>query len=298
MTLPISRVSITAAILALFVSGCASPSRISLDQSKKSQIHATECVVGLQQQEITADINQSNISQATGGGLIAALIDAGINNSRTKDAEQEIVPVRDALVGYDIGQTLKQSLQTSLKNPDWLHLNSIDVRQVTDEAACKVWLTNSKGDVLLLVRPHYRLNAAFDHLTVSLGVYLQARPKANGADSDNPTLYFNSFSCVTPLLTTGASGMPRSEAATLWAANSGKRARQVMDESLAEVIRMLAFDLDQSNPPDKNLFKAPDNAETRVVSNGQVAQAGYVTHTENNRIWVRLPGGELYSLLK
>ena len=53
------------------------------------------------QAEIQSNINRSRIAQAAGGGMLMALIDASVEQSRAKKAEAAITPLREALAGFD-----------------------------------------------------------------------------------------------------------------------------------------------------------------------------------------------------
>ena len=283
----------------LLAAGCASPSRVSLDPAKKNGINSAHGIVGLSQQEIVAEIDQSNLTQAAGGGLLFALIDAGINNSRVKDAETDIVPVRDALIGYDVGATLKTNLDSSLQSTPWLKLGAIDIRQLPDQPTLRSWLPASQGNVVVMIRPYYRLTANFDGMIISALVAIQGPPPDDETSQLGAPLYANTLGCVVVMPGGWPGEMPRPSAASLWAANSGLKARQALDEGLSEIARMLAYDLEQSNPPEKKIFKAPEGSEIRFVPiSSQPANQGHVVHTENDHVWLRLPMGELYSLRK
>ncbi len=284
-------------VLSLFAGGCKTPSRVAFDAEKKGHINTSTGFVGLTQQEIAADINQSNLAQAAGGGLLFSVIDAGINNSRAKDAEKDVVPVRDALIGYDVGQTLKTDLVSSLKPTSWLKLRTIEVRQLSDEKALRSWLPSTEGNVMLLVRPYYRLNAGFNVMTISATVSVQGPPPADDKEKLGAPLYSNTLVCAVTL--PGSTGkMTRVDAAQLWSGNSGRNARLALNEGLSEIARMIAYDLELPNPPEKKIFKAPEDAETRAPNPNIPGYEGYVTHTEKDHVWVRMPFGELYSMRK
>jgi hypothetical protein len=288
------------ATFSLLFSGCASPSRISLDPAKKANIRATQGIVGIGQQEIVADIVESNMTQAAGGGLLFAIIDASVNNSRGKKAESAITPVRDALIGYDVGKTLSACLNTSLATTSWLKLSEFTVRQINDPATVKAWLPTTSDKFLFLVRPTYELDPTFSNLVVSAFVTLDEKPLLNG--SQKP-IYENRFSCLLPLPNAQTTGGDRATAAKLWAANSGAQIRKALDTGLSEIAAMIAYDLEQANPPEKAVFKAPSDTEKRVVPfiAGQSAvlyDSGYVTRTVGDRVWVRIMTGQLSSSAK
>src|SRR4051812_46406994 len=79
--------TLAAVLCALFAGGCASPNRVSMPSGYKENLAPSIGMVGLSQQEIGTTIQRSNLTAAAGGGLIFAIVDAGINNSRAKKAE-------------------------------------------------------------------------------------------------------------------------------------------------------------------------------------------------------------------
>lgn len=94
--------------------------------------------------------------------------------------------------------------------------------------------------------------------------------------------------------------MSPQEAAKLWAHEEGRRAHETMDAGLAELARLIAYDLAAAGPGEEKLYKAPPAAEQRTVPIVPgvvvVPASGYVTEVVEGRVWVRLPTGELVSL--
>ena len=70
----------------------------------------------LNQQEIGVDVSQTN-AMAAGGGLLGALIVAGIDNSRTKSAEERIVPIRDLLLSYPFNERVEREIRADVPSP-------------------------------------------------------------------------------------------------------------------------------------------------------------------------------------
>ncbi len=71
------------------------------------------------QSEIKSDINKSNLTAAAGGGALFALIDASVESSRAKKAEAAIVPLRDALTGFDADALAQATAQASIAETAW-----------------------------------------------------------------------------------------------------------------------------------------------------------------------------------
>lgn len=294
------RISLTllwVSALGLLAGGCAAPTRVSLDPSAKNRIKAANGIVCMAQQEIAADIQTSNITQATGGGLIFALIDAGINNSRAKDVEQDVVPVRDALIGYDVGETLKANIERTLKTAPWLKLQTVDIRQLKDENTLRSWLPTTEDNIVIFIRPSYRLTPNFNSINISALISIHGPAPAGDSGKLGAALYSNTLGCMVPLPDGWPGDVPRTEVANLWAMNSGRNARKALDAGLSQIALLLAHDLEQPNPPEKKLFKVPEGAEKRNISDySPRPYQGYVTRNELTYNWVRFPFGELYAM--
>jgi hypothetical protein len=288
-------------------SGCATPNRLALNPEHKANVGTTQTTVLLTQQEIGTDITQSNITAATGGGLIFALIDAGIENSRAKKAEKHVVPVRDALIGYNLGDVLNSSLKSRLASRDWLKAGSFNIQQVSTLESLDSWIKNADGDGLLLVNTQYRFTPKFDGITISARISIhpkqgplvaQAKPYQNLP----PLIYYNAFS-ATIWMSDWPAQSPDAEAAVkLWAEEGGKRARTALDLGADEIARMLAFDLEQPGTVNNALYKAPagapayDGAVPLPGAAAPIVVSGHKVHEENNRVWLRCPTGELASI--
>lgn len=305
-----SFITITCVILlGLAFGGCASPSRVPLTKDRKNQTNAPKTVIVQSQQEIGADIVQSNIAAATGGGLIPALIDLGINNSRAKKAVSATEPVRDSLIGYDAGRSLADALSKELATRTWPNTGQIDIRPMADMRATEKWINGNTSAPIMTVSPYYRLTANFDailvHATVGLHGPVGKRPKATSEEEESqpkaPVWYLNTFAVVVPITGYYTTDMSSQDAAAIWAADGGRKAREALDTGFSEIARLIAYDFDTEAPSENALYKAPEGSKSQGVPavgllfrNGN---QGYVVSTPtDNRAWLRMPGGELVSV--
>ncbi len=281
--------------------GCATATRVALGDVQRSQIASVKTVAALSQQELGVAIVQSTAGASA--GLIGAVIDSSVNNSRVKTAEAAAVPVRDALVTYDPSAAIGAALSRELRPIAWLKRNSIETRSVAGNKSAVAELVKKSGaDMLLLVQTDYRLTPEFDALVVTAKVSLfplTAPPPADAEEGGEPPapapVYFNTLTAST-LLSGFQKGMPLDAAARLWAANGGQGARRALDGGLGEVARLVAFDL-QQGAPEKAAYEPPAEAKTVEVPAKYASgnAQGYVVRTEGGRFWVRLRSGELNS---
>jgi len=288
------------AAAAMLFSGCTTPIRVPISSDSRTQLGAVNGIVGLRQQEIGTSINRSNVSAATGGGLIAAIVDMSVDNARAKKAESAVTSVRDALVNYQPGNVLAGDLQKALASVPGVNPSHVDVRQIIDPKTTGAWIQGSGGASVLLVTLDYKLSPNFDSIIVSAEVSLHPGGDRLGkiaqTKSDLPPLvYYNVLSCTGSL--PGLTGQQTPDGmARLWAANGGQPARMVLDAGLQELAAMIAYDLTAPAPPEGEAYKAPDGAEKRlatVYGTMDTTFQGYIEHKADGWIWVRLPAGQL-----
>ena len=285
----------------MFLSGCATSVRVPISSDSRTQLGAVIGIVGLRQQEIGTEINTSNVSAATGGGLIAAIVDSSIDNSRAKKAESAVTPLRDALINYQPGNILAVDLQKALATVPGVSPSHVDVRQIIDPNTTAGWINGSGGASVLLVNLSYKLSPNFGSIIVSAEVSLHAGGSRLASVAQNkpnlpPLVYYNVFSSTYTLF--GLSDAPTLDGmAKLWAANGGQSAQKALDVELQELAVMIAYDLTAPSPSDGKSYKAPETAEIRQIqiygTPGRPFQEGYIEHKTDGRAWVRLPLGQL-----
>ncbi|HXB03059.1 MAG TPA: hypothetical protein VNV15_09620 [Opitutaceae bacterium] len=295
--------AILLALALTFLTGCVGPVRVPISSDSRTQLGKVKGIVGLQQQEIGTEINPSNVSAATGGGLIAGIIDMSIDDARAKKAEAAVKPVRDALIDYQPGNVLAADLQNALDDVPGASLSHTDVQQVIDPNTTAEWINGSGGTSVLLVTLGYKLSADFKSIIVSAEVSLHpaggrlasvTQTKANLP----PLVYYNMFSSFN-ILPGLAGAQSRDGLVTLWAADGGRQAKTVLNAGLQELADMIAYDLTAPSPPAGERYETPDGAEKHfgIAEYGatNVGFQGYIEHKADGRIWVRLPGGQLSS---
>jgi hypothetical protein len=297
------KLGITAAALcSLLITGCASPHRVPVPPGKVSELGPATGVVGLRQQEIGTSIERSNITEATGGGLIFAMIDAGINNSRAKKAESGAASIRDALVDYKPGEVLANALQTSLAGTA-LPLDEVKVVQVKDATTLPQQIKAGAAKSVLVLDVSYALLPNFAGARVTVFATLHpARGKLPGLTREVRHLpdacYFNVFSSMRRFPFDMAGRLPG--AWVEWTSTEAAIAKQVLTDSLAAIAQMIAYDLTIPSRPDNALYKpAPENMTMAAQSSegpGNAWIRGYIEKAQGARSWVRLPDGELCDL--
>ncbi|HUL60753.1 MAG TPA: hypothetical protein VLU43_15840 [Anaeromyxobacteraceae bacterium] len=280
--------------------GCAHAKRVALDEPQRNQIGSARTVASLSGQELGVSVVMS--TGGAGFGLIGALVDSAVTNSRAKAAEAVAAPIRDALVDYDAGAALGGALKKELAPLAWLKKNTVDVRRVADTKEAVAELVKQSGtDVVVLVQTDHRLTPAFDAIviTAKVSVLPRAPTQAAGDEGSGPApLYLNTISTAATLPGFVEARTTLEQASQLWADGRGRTARRALDGGMAELASMIAFDLAEHGPAGASLYEAPPDARQATVigAYGNGTATGFVVREANGRAWVRLPTGELSAI--
>lgn len=228
-------------VLLCALTACATePAHISLKPELSQRVNSSNVVILAVQKEIVADVERSDLSGSTGGGLLTGVLDAGANYSRAKLTEAGLGPIRDVLAGYDVGAELHQALSPRLKTIPWLHVKKVEVVRDDNPKLIPSLLAASSEDALLLVIPSYRLTSNFSILAFDTQVRVVPRathlmPPDAGDDAEKR---------MAPLYKTmiaDRTSLPGREdsiptAANAWVSDGGK----YLKESLQQSVRRMA----------------------------------------------------------
>jgi len=300
-----------AILLPLVLCGaCATPPYQPLPGTARDIISSTDVVLPSKQNEIYVFVPNSNVAAATGGGLIPALIDAGINSVRTSKAETAVKPLRDSLVDFNFDEALGGELKSSLSEVSWMHVGNVRViKEVTSDATDRA-VTESRAGAVLFATPDYRLSNDGDELFLSVNVSLfpnddalralkgdkakaaSSSTRAGSKTAQEIALYRNTlkFKARAPGAT---SDRDRNVAA--WSADNGAAMRSILKLGAAKVALMLADDL-QSSPEE-----IAANTKTYVMGPGQVTIEGItgrIVGTDDDGETVRLNDGTMAFVTK
>ncbi len=227
---------IAASLLGLLCIGCSSAQKdfIPLQDATKAQIGSSDFSLLHVQDEINVDVEESNISRHTGGGLLIAMIDASITNSRTKDAEKLVSPIRAELTDFDIDEEVKNKVLPIVKDTSWLRMKSFKLVQGMGNTARDDILKNAKSDVVGMVNTAYSLTSDFSAINVSLT--LELYPISHGVKqfskskkNNSIPIYRTKVVCSKRMMTATKNAEKN---AKLWVANNGQQIKSTMRESI------------------------------------------------------------------
>jgi hypothetical protein len=198
--------------LLVILSGCAAtPTYNHLAAEARPLLNEVDVYLVVPQDEIYAQIDQSNVAAAGGGGLLLALIDVAVESSRTKSAEELIQPVRDKLLDYDYAQVLATEVNSTLKSIEWLHAKDVVLLRSAADAQLNDLYGKSSASAVLYMTADYNLTSNFQSAvtSISLALYPKAetltgfkerKEKKTGFKDLMDNIYRNNFTHATILV--------------------------------------------------------------------------------------------------
>ena len=241
-------VAFAAGVLLINLFGCAAVNEVPMQPEAKKLIKSSNVVVGINQQEIYAEINHSNTTAAMGGGLLFALIDSAVDSSRTSDAEDMIKPIRNALIDYDFSTNFSAAMKNELKRLDWFRLRKLSVDTNLDPAREEKLRSSGRDSIVMFADTRYYLSADFSALNIITNVrmypktkeLLDVAKKIDGNSQEAPLLYKHTIMTIQPLK--NAAGTPE-ERVTAWTMKQS-HIRDALNRGITQTSKDLVADLE------------------------------------------------------
>lgn len=248
---------------AVLLGACATPLPVhqALPDAVRNQVSSVDVVLPVKQSEIYVFVPASNVSAAAGGGLLAALVDAGIDSIRNSKAEAAVKPLRDSIVDYSFDNSLRTDTAAALTKLTWTKAGDpVVIKEVTSQALDAA-IAQSKADAVLFANADYHLSNDGYVLDVVVGASLFAKSdalKAVGPSKlktpiSNPanTLYRNviTYESMAPMGTVDQ----RDKNIAIWSADHGAPMRSALTKGAAKLAQLLADDLQgELSPSDQD----------------------------------------------
>lgn len=255
--------------VALLLSACAAPMRANLTPEQRSKINELTAYVIVVQDEVIAAVQPSNVSGALGGGLIGAVIDSKVTNSRVNESQQLLGPFYAAIEDVDYRKEFNESIQRGLSGyPIKVGKFTTTPRVLRRDALNQLRSELQPGQALLVISPRYTLTPDFRTFDSEADVAIWLKSDDSNMPGQRGVLHYQS----------AAVGPGGGASLALWGAQNGARFRDVIRESIAETVRMVMLDIDvapvmAANSQDIKAF--PYNFGTRQGAiSGQVLKAG------------------------
>lgn len=277
--------------IALLLGACATsvPMRSSLTPEQRGKITELSAYVFVVQDEVIAAVQPSNVSGALGGGLIGAIIDSKVTNSRVNESQMALGPFYAAIEDVDYRKEFKDSVERGLSSyPIKVGKFSTTPRALTDAKLTQLRNELQSGQALLVISPQYSLSMDFRSFDAQSVVTIWLKPTASDSNmpSQRGVLHYQS----SPM----GSGGKKSLA--MWSAQNAAAFRDVMRESIAETVRMVMLDID--TPPATTGSEKSGELKSFVFNlgsgNGQIK--GQVLKASDGRVIVLGTDQKLYSL--
>jgi hypothetical protein len=260
--------------------------RISLTPEQRAKITELKAHVVVVQDEVIVEVHPSNVVAATGGGLIAAMIDSSITNSRVKASQEIMGPFYAAIEEIDFRKEFNGAIQRELANyPIKVAQFTTTPRGLGQAGLVRLKEDLQPGQALLVVYPRYYLTMDFRSLDVQSIVTIWTKDGDARTPVQRGVLYYQSQ----PV------GPGGKESIALWGAQNAALFRSAMEESIVETLKLVLTDLDLVKPPGK-----PERSNTYTFNTGarQAEIKGQLVKETATRSTVLGDDLKLYSLPK
>jgi len=171
----------------LMLSACSTlPPHNYFSDEALNKIDTIDLYITIPQKELQADITSSNTTAAAGGGLLFALVDLAVENSRASTAEELIEPIRNSLLDLNFNEMFKQKLEEGLKDESWTKIsktilnNEVSVNQTSND------FKSSSADAIFYINAAYSLSADFSNITAKAELFVVPRNKSLRIFSEKP----------------------------------------------------------------------------------------------------------------
>jgi hypothetical protein len=220
------------------------------------------------QSEIKSDINPSNIAVATGGGLLAGLVQAAVNAERTKKAEALIEPIRASLMGFDADALALDATKAAFSQAVWKQPAAVTFSKDSSLLGKSTMLDGNTAPQMAFVEYGYDLSPDFASVRVRATLHvankevparLQKKPE-DRLSSKNLAYSQTSTSVVSLRNAT----KDHAANAALWSADGGKATREALRLAFTDLQTLLPRSL-ALTPADMKAMKGKDKPK-RIAS--------------------------------
>lgn len=270
--------------LTLLLAACASPARVNLTPEQRAGIKQLDARVIIVQDEVIAAVQPSRVSVATGGGLIGAMIDSSVTNSRVKESQKIMGPFYAQIENVDYRTVFNDTIREELKNYPIKVGNVTTTPQALNRSELlAVTKSVPQGEALLIVVPSYTLTMDFRSFDAAATVSMWNR-------NEEKPIYRGVLHYQSP-----AFGHGGKDSVALWAADGAKQFQDTMRESVAEIMKMIRMDVDFGAPSSK---EGDPSSFVYNTGEGNGTIRGRLLNESAGRIIVLGENGTLYSLPK
>lgn len=277
---------------------CAPTPKRVLDDAVRQPPEARESVVVVQQGELHAKIEVSNVSAATGasagaiGAIIGAIIDSTANQNRTDAAEEGVKPLRDALLDYDFDHRALQATEATLAKMPGFDTTKVAFSKDGTKDNVMRMLDQSSSSQFLVVRYDYSLSPNFSQMVVSMSADIYPKEAKGGSAGDRVStrdaLYTQRFWYVESLPN---AGKDIKHNAQLWNQNGAQPARGALDAGLSGVEDLFIRSMSQTPEAAATLDKGPGTDLAGFHGNlVETSAKGTLLYRSDIGVWIFVDG--------
>lgn len=246
-------------VSALLVTACASgPSINHIDPAARPHFKSVDTYLIVEQTDIYAEINKSNVSSPTAGGLILDIIEASVDDARTKNAAAVVQPICDSMEDYDYAKVLAEKIDAGLRNVEWLHTTDMQVLRSVDKDLHLEKCIESKASAILFISGKYWISPGFNDVYTKVKAIMfpnsevlkQYREKLDRNDNPvnfNDNIYHNAFIMKAPLKVEGL----KRDRGWILARNGAAKVKSALEECAQSISDLISRDLERADVSEK-----------------------------------------------
>jgi|GEM_PF-6504576 len=227
-------------LIAVSLQACVSgPKYTPMTEETKQAVTSARSYNLVLQDEIKPDVVVSNGGAAV-GGLIGAMVDSSVNDSRATEARGGIQPLYDEIADVDYRVTLASALNPVFNK----HFNVVDLKDsaetilVSDKELKSQIKALKPGEALFFSTSFYQFRAQSKMLQALTQVFMFMR--SDKPDINKPNFY-SMFTYQSPLVGNGGEDSINS-----WAADNAKLFREQLQASADEIAKAIDYQMQTS----------------------------------------------------
>lgn len=237
----------------LLISSCAAKRPYNhIEKDARKHFNAVETYLIMHQSSIGADINEVDTSKTVGGGLLFTMIDAAVNNLKTKGAEKLIQPIQENLADYDYAEKLADEIGLKLKEVEWLKTKDIVVERSADKNYFESKVKTSNASAVMFMTAGYKFTPNMDRVVTTIKVLMfpniddLGRYKEKENNNSNPVdvnnnIYRKEFSYLKPLPVPGK----KKQNVEVLVQNNSEILKHALSESARDIAIQIYDDITQ-----------------------------------------------------
>ncbi|MGJ3703211.1 hypothetical protein [Variovorax sp. AFSI2.2] len=301
-------------LVSLVFTGCTHlPATQPVQPEVLAAMQPVEVKVGISQSELYAAFVRSNAA-ASGAAACAAVpglgillaaacggamgaVDASVNATRAKAAEESVRPLKDEMVDMKFDQLMNESLAQALQSVSGMQVANVAVTKVVNTQAYEKTFTAATSNAVMFVNVDYHMSVDFSTLEVSARSLLYPRgtsartaakqPATLSTTPSEPVLapknavYRSSIVYRAKHPAASADATKNIEA---WKADNARMLKTALQDGITQAGALLAADLQRKYPAYE--------ATTAKADAGNGLKANLVSQSNGGRL-LRYPDGSL-----